>query len=130
MDAYRAKLRRDTVKNEIMQKISPFIDRESNTVDVKGFFKENPYYKNKIPYYFGGFQEFYEEIDARPEYVYVKKMKKITTNNRIRSLRNQLALERLEQLRRANYTLEAIADEYGVSKQAIHQLISVLDTEL
>jgi hypothetical protein len=119
-----------TIKQEIIDKAKPFIDKEHSTIDLDGFFNTNPYYRNKITYYFGGMTEFYEELGVvKQDFKYVTKMKDISQRRKTRSLRNELAFERLEQHRRAGETLEDIAREYGVSKQCVHQLVALLDTE-
>ena len=127
MDMLRVKSRKELVKNEISQLVKPYIDEELRTINTKEFFTVYPYYKNKITYYFGGFAEFYDYIDARPEFNYVKKIKEANSRRNVRSIRDSLAMERLQQLRQEGETLESIGNRYGVTKQAVNQLINMLD---
>lgn len=130
MEVYAKKLRRQAIKLEILEKTKLFVNEEEGVFDVKAFFKANQYYKNKITYYFGSLSEFYEEVGARPDYKYVRAIKEKLKKKRTMSVRNELALERLRQLRREGKTLQEIGDSYGVTKQAIEQLAYSLDIDL
>ena len=130
MDILSAKYRRETVKQDIINKVSLFIDKDTRVVNMREFFKQNPYYRNKLQYYFGTMPEFYEEIDARPEYKYIKKITEQVSRRKTKSVRDQLAAEQLDYLREQGFTLQEIGDRYGISKQAVNQLITMLDTDL
>jgi transposase len=128
MDFLSAKYRKELVKQDIINKASLFIDKSNNTIDMKGFFSQNPYYRNKIQYYFGNMPDFYEEIGAKQEFKYVKKLKEQSQKRKTLSLRDELALERLEQLRKEGLTLQEIGEKYNITKQSVNQLINMLDT--
>ncbi len=127
MDVLDRKYRRNFVKQDILDKVSAFIDKTNQTVNMKDFFQTYPYYRNKIVYYFGSMPDFYEEIDAKPEYKYVKRLTEQSQRRTTLTFRDELALQRLEDLRKQGHTLQSIADSHGVTKQAVAQLINMLD---
>jgi hypothetical protein len=124
--------RRDFVKQHILDLAKPFI-KEDNTFDKDGFFTENSYYADKMQYYFGGRRNFYNNLGVvvkrkESHKENIKKAKELRAN--VNSIRNQLALERLLQLRKAGMTFEEMGTRYDVSKQLINYLYNTLNTVL
>jgi hypothetical protein len=131
MDLLRMKLRKQTVIQEIVRLAKPYIDKESGMFDSKAFFKTNPYYRNKIPYYFGTTAEFYEYLGVKRKSKFDVNLSKADANTKSNTLRNFLAIDHIKQLRVSGMTLQQIGDKYGVSKQNVEQLIErlALDTD-
>jgi hypothetical protein len=81
---------------------------------------------------FESMEEFKKEIlpiechyDKKANYVAKKKNSNYIPTLQTKSLRNELAFQKLNELRQTN-TLEQIAEQYDVSKQAVQQLFDSL----
>ena len=81
---------------------------------------------------FESIEEFKKEIapiecfyDKKANYVAKKKNSAYIPTLQTKSLRNELAFQKLMELRKVQ-TFEQIADHYGVSKQAVSQLFDSL----
>lgn len=119
------------IKKEYMRKVmlneaSQYV--KNGVFDSKEFFLEYPSYRARMVYYFGSTHNFYKELGFTPEYKYQKLAEEKKKRKKQKSLRNQLAYERLYILLE-NRTLDEIGALYGVSKQAVHNLMTSLDID-
>lgn len=123
--------RQEHTRNYILSLAQPFLN-EDKAFDINAFTKAHNYYASKIPYYFGSKPKFYELLGAKTtlrSFKYVQKIKGNITKAKVKTVRNMLALERLEELQESGMSMSDIATMYGVSRQAIHQLIETLDVK-
>lgn len=130
MDALMVKQRKERFKQEILESARPFVDAQTESINTKEFFNAFPYYANKIAYYFGSMENFYEDLGVRKKFKYIEKIKTRKYRSDATSVRNQLALERLDQLLNEGLSLVAIGQKFGVSRQAIYHLMATLDKDV
>lgn len=131
MDDLRVKLRRENMKSEILEYGKMFINKEDNTFNTTEFKNANSYYYTKISYYFGTWADFYEElgVEKKSQQKVKEKLKAAVVKRKTASVRNALASEMFLQLREQGLTYEEIGRRYGVSKQLIYQLGTMLSVD-
>jgi hypothetical protein len=97
-------------QKQIIESIKDYI--HNGEVDLSKFRKERHSDYNLINYYFGSIDNLLKQLDVN----------KSVTSYGGASLRNQLALTFLDDLREQGYTYQEIADKYKVSRTAINNL--------
>lgn len=112
--------KRERKRREILEVMRAYRDQYGN-VDLTKLRRERPNVYSRISYYFGSIDGALEEfINAEEGNAIPARASRGSSVNRL-TLRNQLAYDMLEYLRR-ELTLEDIAVRYGVSRAYVNQL--------
>ncbi|MNV54170.1 hypothetical protein D3C71_1463440 [compost metagenome] len=114
--------RHHTKKHEIIGLLSQYRDENGN-VDMTKFREDQSSAYTRIPYYFGSVENALQQLHLVAS---GNSIGKGSPTNRL-TLRNELAYDRLVDLRK-NHTLEEIGTMYGgVSRAHVNQLFQSLD---